>query len=78
MSEDKVDGRVQHIKDRISSGFPKLGNKLDKLFDTEETRYVIQIFVCFPCTKIISFTFNYSTHSERLSKFSWITRSRDA
>jgi hypothetical protein len=41
MSDEKqpADGRMQHIKDRISSGFPKLGNKLDKLFEADETRY---------------------------------------
>jgi dynein heavy chain len=45
MSEEKVDGRFQHIKDRINSGFPKLGNKLDKLFDSEESREAITQFL---------------------------------
>jgi hypothetical protein len=44
MADDKVDGnkadaRFDHIKDRISSGFPKLaGPKLDKILAADEIR----------------------------------------
>ncbi len=38
-SDAKSDKRVDYLKDRISSGFPKLaGAKLDKLLSTDEVR----------------------------------------
>ena len=36
---EKKDGRVDYIKDRISSGFPKLaGAKLDKMLGADDVR----------------------------------------
>lgn len=39
--EKKADQRFDFIKDRIASGFPKLGAKLDKMLQTDDVRYVI-------------------------------------